>query len=85
MEKIEIRHNNIIGIIGEPYEHKQHKNQQCGLDLYIEVLNLDTYRSNYVKLYKNSKGLHFKVNGTHYLDEFKFKGVYIPNQVILED
>lgn len=64
------KHNGNIALISEPYAKKQHPNQQCGLDKYIDILDLGTGMVNTVKLYENTKGLHVKKGGSHYLDEF---------------
>lgn len=52
-----------FAISGEPYKRKQHTNQQNGLDIYVNLLNLRTGNWNTCKLYKNTKGYHAKLSG----------------------
>lgn len=85
IEKHIIKSNGRFGMIAEPYGKNQHPNQQCGLDLYVEVLDFYTAQINTVKLYENSKGLHFKKDGTHYLTGFKNLVAYVPLQIIKVD
>lgn len=70
-----------FSIFNEGYDKEQHPNQQCGLDKYVDVLDHRTGEINSVKLYLNSKGLHFKKNGPHYLSEFIYNSLYIPYQI----
>lgn len=46
----------MFSIYKEPYNKKQHPNQQNGLDMYIDVVDHYTGYINTVKLYENSKG-----------------------------
>lgn len=73
--------NGSFSMIREPYDKKQHPNQQSGLDCYVDVLDEATGNINSVKLYENKRGLHFKKGGTHYLDDFTKDNVYVPYQV----
>lgn len=77
-----VKSNGYFGLIKEPYDKYQHPNQQCGLDLYVDVIDFCTGQINSVKLYINTKGLHFKKDGTHYLDEFTGEVAYVPFQII---
>lgn len=79
-----LKSNLQFSIITEPYKKKQHPNQQGGLDLYVDVLNHYSGKECSVKLYENTKGLHFKFDGTHYLTEFTEDVIYIPYQIIYE-
>jgi len=79
-----LRSNGCFSIFHEPYEKKQHPNQQCGLDWYVDIIDHSTGRINSVKLYMNTKGLHFKKDGTWYLDDFTQTFTYIPFQMIRE-
>lgn len=78
----QLKSNGYFSFIKGPYDKKQHQNQQCGLDLYVDVLNQYTGRVCSVKLYENKTGLHFKFDGTHYLDEFTEDVVYVPYQIL---
>lgn len=86
VERQVLKASDFFAILKEPYEHKQHQNEQNGLDLYIEVLNFDTGEKCFKKMYKNSKGLHFKHTGypTQYLSDFIQTITYIPYQIITE-
>ena len=77
-----LKSNGSFGLIKEPYAKKQHPNQQEGLDQYVDVVDFCTGQINSVKLYENTKGLHFKKNGSHYLDGFDSKVLYVPFQII---
>jgi hypothetical protein len=78
-----LKSNGWFSIVKYPYDKKQHQNEQCGLDKYVDVLNEYTGRVNTVKLYENKSGLHFKADGsTHYLHEFVKDVIYVPFQVI---
>jgi hypothetical protein len=78
-----LKSNGWFAIIKEPYDKKQHPNQQSGLDKYVDVLNQYTGNINSVKLYENTKGLHFKADGsTHYLSEFVDEIIHVPFQII---
>lgn len=72
-----------FGIEGDPIPHKQHQNQQKGLDLYIHAINFDTGERCFKKLYDGSKGLHFKHSGYSpmYLSDFSQNAWVIPFQV----
>lgn len=71
-----------FALIEGPHEHKQHQNQQGGLDLYVRVLNIDTGEVCHKKLYRNSKGLHFKHTGypPTYLDQMHGEILHVPYQ-----
>ena len=95
MESYRIKSNGFFGLIKEPFEHKQHPNQQNGLDLYVEVVNFHSGEHCLKKLYENTKGLHFKhsanstwnpqkQSGTHYITSFDEWVTYIPFQIIKE-
>lgn len=75
-----------FGVDGEPVPHKQHPNQQGGLDLYITVINFDTGETCFKKLYENSKGLYFKHTGYSpmYLADFTAKAKVYPLQVVFQ-
>lgn len=75
-----------FGLVGEPEEHKQHPNQQNGLDLYVRVINFDTGEQCFKKLYENKSGLHFKHSGYSpmYLKDFTDDCTVIPFQVVYE-
>ena len=79
-----LRSNGSFSILREPFDKVQHQNQQSGLDRYVVVIDHYTGRENEVKLYKNTKGLHFKKDGTHYLKDFTQLYTYIPFQMIKE-
>lgn len=72
-----------FGIVDGPKPHKQHPNQQSGLDLYVRVINFDSGELCFKKLYENAKGLHFKHAGYSpmYLADFVADGFYVPFQV----
>lgn len=76
-----LKSNGHFSIIREPYPHKQHSNQQCGLDIYIDVLDHDTGNINHVKLYENKKGRYFKKDGSWYLTGFTQEYWYVPYQI----
>ena len=79
----ELKSNGSFGILSEPHDHKQHPNQQCGLDKYISLVNFSTGERCHKKLYQNTKGLHFKhPGGVHYLNAFTKTVVYVPFQII---
>ncbi len=82
IKSMRLKSNGYLSIHKAPYGKKQHPNQQGGLDLYVDVIDECTGNLNKVKLYENKKGLHFKKNGTHYLDEFVIDVEVIPFQVI---
>jgi hypothetical protein len=73
-----------FGLVGEPVAHRQHQNQQNGLDLYVNVINLDTGEVCFKKLYKNARGLHFKHTGysSMYLVDFSEDAVVYPFQFV---
>lgn len=77
-----ITSNGWFGLIEGPYSKDQHPNQQCGLDMYVDVIDFHTGQVNSVKLYENTKGLHFKKDGAQYLSEFTEKVAYVPFQII---
>jgi hypothetical protein len=76
-----------FGLVGEPVEHKQHQNQQKGLDLYVRVINLETGENCFKKLYENKTGLHFKHTGYSpmYLKDFTKSGTVYPFQYYVEE
>lgn len=82
IKQTKVKSNGSFGLLAGPVKHKQHPNQQDGLDLYVKVINFDTGRECFVKLYENSKGLYFKQNGTHYLDDFLEDAIYVPFQIL---
>ena len=84
IESYIIKSNGYFGILKGPHKHKQHPNQQSGLDLYISVVNFSTGEKCYKKLYKNSKGLYFKHTGipNNYITDFSEYVKYIPFQII---
>lgn len=77
-----VKSNGQFGLIKGPYEKKQHPNQQGGLDQYVDVINYYSGRVCSVKLYQNTLGLHFKMDGTQYLDEFTDDAIYVPFQIL---
>jgi hypothetical protein len=76
-----LKSNGEFSIVRDAYDKKQHPNQQGGLDKYIDVLDHSTGNINSVKLYVNTKGLHFKKNGIHYIEDFVFVSLYVPYQI----
>jgi len=81
IKKKTLKTNGYFGILEDPKPHKQHPNQQEGLDLYIRVVNFRTGAVCFKKIYKNKKGLHFKHSMVHYLKEFVHEAIYIPFQI----
>ena len=73
-----------FAIVRMPYSKKQHPNQQCGIDEYVDVIDLGTGNLNVVKLYENTKGKHFKKEGTHYIKDFTIDIEIIPFQAWIE-
>lgn len=73
-----------FGLVGKPEPHKQHTNQQNGLDLYVTVINLDTGEHCFKKLYSNTRGLHFKHTGYSpmYLEDFTEDAIVYPFQFV---
>ena len=86
IEKQTVRTDGHFGILSGPHDHKQHPNEQAGLDKYISLINFASGEKCFKKLYQNTKGLHFKHSktGTHYLDSFTDTAVYVPFQIIKE-
>lgn len=78
----ELKSNGSFSIVKNVYDKRQHPNQQCGLDRYVDILDHYTGKINSVKLYQNTKGLHFKKGGTWYLDDFVQDYLYVPFQII---
>jgi hypothetical protein len=76
-----LKSNGFFSIVKAPYAKNQHPNQQGGLDRYIDVLDHDTGNINSVKLYENTKGIHFKKQGTWYLSEFTKTIMHVPFQI----
>lgn len=81
MKSFQLKSNGSFSIVKDAYDKKQHTNQQCGLDMYVDVLDHTTGRINIVKLYKNTKGVYFKKEGSHYLLDFTLTYIYIPYQI----
>ena len=81
IESYNLKSNGYFSIVREPYDKKQHQNQQGGLDRYVDVLDHDTGVVNVVKLYENTKGLHFKKRGSWHLNEFTKNYLYVPFQI----
>lgn len=83
-KRVKVDPNINFAILEDPVPHKQHSNQQKGLDLYITVLNIDTGETCFKKLYENTKGLYFKHTGYSpmYLKSFTKERVYVPYQVL---
>ena len=77
-----VKSNGVFGLLKGPYDKKQHSNQQNGLDMYVDVINYHTGRECSLKLYNNKHGIHFKMDGVHYLDEFVDDAIYIPFQIV---
>ena len=77
----ELKSNGKFSIVNHSYYKKQHSNQQNGIDMYVDVLDHSTGIVNSVKLYENTKGIHFKKGGNHYLPEFVLDYIYIPLQI----
>jgi len=75
-----------FGLEGDPVDHKQHQNEQKGLDLYVNVVNFYTGEWCFKKLYENTKGLHFKHTGygSMYLKNFTQEVKVYPFQVIFD-
>lgn len=82
IKSYKIKSNGHFSITQRPYGKKQHPNQQGGLDLYVQILDHETGQINTVKLYENSKGLHFKKRGSWYLSEFIQDVIFVPFQII---
>lgn len=78
--------NDYFALLEGPHDHKQHINQQCGLDRYVRVLNLRTGEECHKKLYENTKGLHFKHTGypPMYLHEMTRTLTFVPFQYRFE-
>lgn len=86
VKRIEVKYDPdyaVFGMVGEPHPHKQHPNQQAGLDEYVRVINFDTGEQCHKKLYRNARGLHFKHTGYSpmYLADFTGTAEVIPFQV----
>lgn len=86
IERVEVKYDPSypsFGLVEGPMAHKQHPNQQAGLDLYVRVINFDTGETCFKKLYENKRGLHFKHTGYSpmYLDDFTDDATVIPFQV----
>ena len=64
-------HNLNVAVIGEPYGKKQHPNQQCGTDEYVDIIDLRTGQLGSVKIYINKTGRHIKKGEVFYLDRMK--------------
>lgn len=77
-----LKSNGLFAIVKWPYGKAQHPNQQNGLDMYVDVLNLDTGCVCSVKLYNNTKGIHFKFKGSHYISDFNDEIVWVPYQIL---
>lgn len=83
IKQYRLKSNGAFSIVKEPYEKQQHPNQQCGLNLYVDVLDHITGQVNSLKLYQNSRGLHFKKGSPQYLSDFEAVAVYVPYQIYL--
>lgn len=86
IERVEVKYDPnypAFGLYDGPMPHKQHPNQQAGLDRYVRVINFDTGESCFKKLYENRRGLHFKHTGYSpmYLADFTADATVIPFQV----
>ena len=75
-----------FGLVGEIQDHKQHPNQQSGVDLYVNVINFDSGEYCFKKLYENIKGYYFKHSGYSptYLSDMTADGMVSPFSVLLE-
>lgn len=87
LESYKCRYNKnypYFGIIGEPFDRKQHPNQQKGLDIYVRCVNFDTGEICMKKLYENTKGIYFKHTGysSMYISEFNDECLVFPFQVL---
>lgn len=82
IKQTEIPSNGLFGLIDGPRPYNQHQNQQKGLDQYVRVIDFSTGQLNFLKLYKNTKGLHFKKGSAQYLSDFIKKVLYVPFQII---
>ena len=82
IQQRELKSNGYFSILKDPYNKEQHPNQLEGLDLYVDVVDHSTGFVNSVKLYKNTKGLHFKKGRSWYLGDFDKKFLYVPFQII---
>lgn len=76
-----------FGLLGDPFDKKQHPNQQGGLDKYVHVINFMSGEWCLKKLYQNKKGLHFKHAGyiPMYLDDFTKECIYAERQIKFPD
>lgn len=77
---IEAPTNGLFALVKQPYGKAQHPNQQCGLDIYVDVIDLVTGNKNSLKLYDGVRGRYFKKNGTHYLSDFTKTVTVVPYQ-----
>jgi len=77
-----LKSNGSFSILEDVYDKAQHPNQQEGLNKYVDVIDHFTGNVNSVKLYENTKGLHFKKDGSHYLSEFTQEFLYVPFQML---
>ena len=82
IEQQNLKSNGHFSIIKDRYGKKQHPNQQGGMDEYVDVIDHSTGNINSVKLHENKKGVHFKKQGTWYIDKFNEEYLYIPFQMI---
>lgn len=80
-----IKHNGLFALIRDAYENEKHPNQQGGTDFCVDVLDFGTGQLNTVRLYENTKGLHFKKYGTHYLSNFNMECLVTPYRVTTTD
>jgi hypothetical protein len=83
IKQFRLKTNGYFSIVKDVYSKEQHPNQQGGLDQYVDVLDHHTGQVNSLKLYENSKGLHFKKGSPYYLSEFTDTAVYVPYQIYL--
>jgi len=87
MKSRNLKSNGLFSLLEGPHKHKQHPNQQKGLDLYVLVVNECTGEICHKKLYENKKGLHFKHTGCSpsYLTDFIIEVTYIPFQILTKE
>jgi len=73
-----------FGLVEGPIEHKQHPNQQAGLDRYVRVVNFDSGETCFKKLYENKRGMYFKHTGysSTYVAEMTADAIVHPFRVV---
>lgn len=79
-----LKTNGYFCILTEPYKGRKDYVIQNSSNMYIDVINMSTGEKCVKKLYKNTKGLHFKHKGfkPSYLSDFDKFTNYIPLQFI---